>query len=158
MLSWTHSHQSILLKDCNLNILYSLFFFGIIATNLQEQAVSRIQLVLVVHLSAEPSIMGDKTGSPPVRQAQVDLKPSGIVGLRWFGEKGIYMAMVSSRSTGSFNSIAWGHIFVVSLVKSKHANKAIAIRNDKRRTTVCGPIYCFPFLGPDTFAYDYFSQ
>ena len=68
------------------------------------------------------------------------------------------MAMVQSWSTGSLNSIAWGHIFVVSLVKSKHANKATAIRNDKRRITVCGPIYCFPFLGPDTFVYDYFSQ
>ena len=83
MLSWTHSHvhcehQSILLKDCNLSILSFFFFLGIIAINLQEQAVPRIQVVLVDDLSAEPSIMGDKTGFPPVRQAQLDLKPSRI--------------------------------------------------------------------------------
>ena len=58
--------RSALLQDVNLDILDSFFLFGMIAINFQKQAIMRIQLVLVNHLSAKTSVQRNKTGSPPV--------------------------------------------------------------------------------------------
>ena len=47
---------SVLLQDTQLDVLDAFFFLLVIAINLQKQAIARIQLVLVNHLSAETAV------------------------------------------------------------------------------------------------------
>ncbi len=55
ILTW-QQNTSVLLQDAQLNVLDAFFLLGVIAVNLQKQAVAGIQLVLVNHLPDEAAI------------------------------------------------------------------------------------------------------
>lgn len=90
----------------------------------------KIELMLETHLSDEATVERDKTGSPPVRQAQPGFEPPRVVRLGRFRQRRVLTTISKSVSAGPFDIDTRSMTWVIGLVMNFGTNKELTVGDD----------------------------